>query len=229
MANSRFRYSGSSSWEQRFSDHCESSSTLDDDDGDEIDSDDDTDLNAAKASSLFLSLLIYLKMTGKLSAKHVCILSFYAQAAGLTGEGGNLAMPPNRTGGNYSAHFDKQTGMAGNLSKDVYNLDMATRQKWALGRSVTNFPIALFHLFLIEQVASIQDFWGKLKEAAKTSFWGRRWASHPVTAADPEKRVVPFALYSDGVDYGKRSHQTGFWMYNLLTKQRILICTLRKV
>ena len=58
-------------------------------------------------------------MIGKLSAKQACVLAFYAQAAGMVGEGGSLSMPPGRTGGNYSAHFDRKTGMEGALDAEV--------------------------------------------------------------------------------------------------------------
>ena len=58
-------------------------------------------------------------------------------------------------------------------------------------------------------------------------FWGKRWAEHPVTLADPSRKVLPLALYSDGLQFGKRSNCQGYWICNLATGKRFLIGALR--
>ena len=81
--------SGYSSWELR--------SYHDPDAGEEA-SERDEDMDAVQCSAEFLHMLIQLKMSGALSANHVCLLYYWASRGGLTGAGGSLATPPGKVG-----------------------------------------------------------------------------------------------------------------------------------
>ena len=50
----------------------------------------------------------------------------------------------------------------------------------------------------------------------------------PLVRRDATAKVVPLALYSDGVQYEKRDSVTGLWMINLATNKRYLLLVLRK-
>ena len=80
--------------------------TCDDEyDGPSRGSDDETDfddIDGDESSQRLYNLLIDLKLSGKLSAKTVTTLAFWARGAGAKGMVGSLAYSPKSTGGNAS-------------------------------------------------------------------------------------------------------------------------------
>ena len=62
-----------------------------------------------RCSEILLEMLIKLKLQGKLSAKDVCSLVYWAKGAGLQGAACTLAKDPNLIGGHFSENFDATT------------------------------------------------------------------------------------------------------------------------
>ena len=91
----------------------------------------------------------------------------YARGAGLTGAGGDLAMGPGRTRGDYSAHFDKVTGISEAMGSDFYELAFPGYNKADLGRSTVTYSALLPHVALGEELADDAGFEDKL-----ASVWG---------------------------------------------------------
>ena len=104
-------------------------------------------------STEFFELLVTLKLAGLLTAKKVCLLSYYARGGGLAGQGSDLAVPPGRTGGFYSTHFDKVTGIAESMAEDSYQLEVPGHCKHELGRSTVTYNVDLPHAALGDELA----------------------------------------------------------------------------
>ena len=68
-------------------------------------------MSYTQRSTEFLNMLVHLKVSGILSAKEACILSFWARKGGLCDPGGSLAVHPSKAGGAFSKHFDKTIGL----------------------------------------------------------------------------------------------------------------------
>jgi len=77
----------------------------------------DEELTQQEAGQPLIDMLIRLKMLGVLSAKRACILSHWAKLAGIASPGDALALPPERTGGTFSAHFDRVVGLDSEMKK----------------------------------------------------------------------------------------------------------------
>ena len=50
---------------------------------------------------------------------------------------------------------------------------------------------------------------------------------HPVVSRSV-KKPIPLAIYFDGVQYATRSSLVGFWLVNLVSSRRHLVCSIRK-
>ena len=66
---------------------------------------------ARRCKEILLEILMKLKLQGKLSAKDVCSLVYWAKGAGLRGAACASAKDPILTGGHFSEHFDATTGL----------------------------------------------------------------------------------------------------------------------
>ena len=76
----------------------------------------------------FFAMMVELKLKGFISAKTACVLSYWAKRGRLQEPGSDWALPPNRTGGHYSSHFDKVVGV--DLHEDgFYNLHVPLQAK----------------------------------------------------------------------------------------------------
>ena len=92
-----------------------------------------------------------LKLSGTLSAKSACLLSHWAKQGGMTGLGATLAAFPGWEGGNYSAHFDKVTGLSEEMSSSAfYTLQMPTSQRWSASRAIVPMCANLVHQRLFD-------------------------------------------------------------------------------
>ena len=184
------------------------------------------ELDAFQCSAEFLHMLIQLKISGALSAKQACLLSYWASRGGLIGEGALLGAPPGKTGGTYSNKFDKVTGV--NLRGHFYDLHVPCFERWSHSRVIRPIATSLVHNEIIKEVESTPTFWSDMPRLAETTSWGPVWLNHPLVRGDATAKVVPLAPYSDGVQYEKRDTVTGLWLINLASGKRHLILPHRK-
>jgi hypothetical protein len=81
---------------------------------------------------------------------------------------------------------------------------------------------------LASEVEKDPGFLARVAAGAGQEEWPQL-AGHPaVLAAGPGEVVVPLALYVDGVPYTKADSFLAFWLYDLVTYKRHLVCVLRK-
>ena len=85
-------------------------------------------------------MLVRLKGKGTLSARQACVLAFWACRAGAKGPAEQLALPPNRQSGKYSAKYDRvvHADMYGPLD---YNLELPAYNKYDSTRETTYVPV----------------------------------------------------------------------------------------
>ena len=102
------------------------------DDGAETDAE---NLVPEECSAEFSDFLVHLKMHGKLSAKDVCILSYWARGAGVQGKGASLAVKPSRTGGGFSEKFDAMLGLTEAIQGDFCDVPVPGMLRSTLDRT----------------------------------------------------------------------------------------------
>jgi hypothetical protein len=210
-------------WEQR------AYETVDAPDSDVADSsDEESPLTPERSSEEFLNMLVSLKLSGKVSAKTACLLSYWAAGGGLTGAGSQLALPPTRKGGAFSEHFDRVIGVDLGNRDELIELDIPGHERSTLGRTVLKCDAALIYHQLAESVASSRSLQSPSHVAKECEKFGPMYHNHPVVQSEPPGAFLPLALYVDGVSFQKRDSAIGMWFVNLITDQRHLALVLRR-
>ena len=200
------------------------------------DSDDDAAGNLShvspeEASARLYEYLVSLKEHGKLSARDVCTICFWARAANMIGQACTLAVSPARTGGNQSKHFDRITGVSEIMSGDTLDSIMVPGYDRAtLGRSKQPYAATLAHDVIATEVLETRGFWEKFDSLRQSGHFGKLYDNHPDVLREPETKFIPFALYLDAVAIQSHNRDAGLgvWLENMVTKYRHLLLVHRK-
>ena len=167
-------------------------------------------------------------MSGVLSARHVCILSHWATLGGLKGSGATLAVPPTRTGGAFSAHFDKVLGMREVMKQSWYEIKIPCHIRHDVSRSIVDTAaLPAFDALeneLVEDPGMITKFNANFAECD----WAPNYLQHPKVLELGRDKVLPLGIYLDGVKYGYRDGTIGWWLINMATGRRHLLVALAK-
>ena len=212
-----------SSWESRDYSHLDPVGAT----GDEGPPDDGLSAEE-EASECFFDMLVQLKMTNVLSAKHVCIIAHWAKLAGLRGKGSELALAPTRTGGAFSAHFDKVLGLGEAMQRPGYTVDVPMHSKHDAGRVVRPLAVTPVHEAIAAEVAETPDLLDKLAESVSAGQWARNYMENDLVKQEAPGGVIPLGLYLDGVQYKKRDSTLGIWAINCFTHRRHLMACIPK-
>ena len=198
-------------------------------DSDEEDPYGDADLDPESASQEFADYLIGLQTKGKISAKDVCALAFYAKLANLTGKATELALKPSSPTGHFQRHLDKCLGLLDYVDEHSYTLRLPGTDRHSESREVFDIPVVPPHEALADELGKATGAKEKLAEAIANREWGRAYMEHPVVQRAPTGQVVwPLALYVDGVPFQRRDSLVAFVGYSLVTQTRHLLAVLRK-
>ena len=212
------------SWEDRDYSHLEDRRH-----GADSDDDPDSDVDCMlphECSKAFMDYLVELKMTGVLSAKAVCVLSFWAKKGGLAPPGDELALAPGFSGGRYSTHFDKVIGL--NLNQDWYTVAVPGHRKHDASRGVRHVAVKPAFEAIQEELDETPGMWTELEEQINSNVFPDCYMQHPLVVASPRASVLPLGIYVDGVQYQKRDSTVAFWCINLVTGRRHLLAALPK-
>jgi hypothetical protein len=216
------------SWESRDYSHLEAGHVSDSDASD-ADSDVDPDsLSQSECSRRFMDYLVDLKLRGDLSAKAVCVLSFWAKRGGLVAPGNALALSPTRSGGAFSAHFDKVLGIDISMQQNWYNILVPGHSKHDVSRSAQNVAVQLPHEAIASELAETPHIFRLLEASVGQQSWCKNYMDHPVVRMHGAGKVLPIGIYVDGVQYQRRNGTVAFWCINLVTQRRHLILALQK-
>ncbi len=166
-------------------------------DSEEEEEEQDQNISQEQASREFADMLIDLKTKGRLSARDVCVLSFYAKHAGLQGPACDFAFRPSAPTGHFQRHLDSSLGGEG-LLNDAYTLAVPSYDKYSLSRVVLDIPALPLH----EALQAELDATPGLHDRLRASFGGR-WGlvgpicGTPSCARGPYRRrcLAPCNLY----------------------------------
>jgi hypothetical protein len=178
------------------------------------------DTSQEEAGQELASMLLQLHVEGRLTAKHLCQLSYYASRAGATGPVATYALRPDASSGHFQRHVDK----AANLRDpdQFYHLEVPGFRRV---RTTMQVEVLLPHEQLHKEVCDSPG----LRERLRNATWPASFAQHPVVRAARGQPVLPLALYLDGAQYSKAGASVlVFVVVNLLSGLRHLVCVLDK-
>lgn len=179
------------------------------------------------AAEEFLTYLVLLKVSGKLSAKQACILAFWACKAGAKGAK-KLAVRPDAPSGRFSYEFDNAMG---SFPKDLpsYSVDLAKRRRHDNSRSWEPLPFIPPHEAIAKELDSSTEASEQLRYAKEGDELPRIFTENPLVSEAPaDVEVHPLAIYMDGVQHNRTDSVLGIWCYLLLTGKRHLLGVIRK-
>jgi hypothetical protein len=193
------------------------------------DSDSDGVPSKIEAGAEFMSILLDLKASGKLSARDICVLAFYAKHAGLDSPATKLALGPHSPTGHYQRHIDRVLGLNTRLVEDEYLLPVPSFDKHALSRIVVDCPALPPHESLEAEIRGCPSLRGDLATAVDAGDWHDLYIQHEVVrSAPPGAPVYPLALYVDAVPFQRRDSAVAFYVYNLVSNTRHLSVVVRR-
>ena len=190
------------------------------------DSDEDA-VTADKSGEILFEVLTGLKHNGKLSAKDVCIIGWWAAQAGAVGPVRALAKAPgDPSSGHYSMHFDSVCGTVKDNPKH-YSLQVPMFDRAEGLRKEQSLACLPPHEALVDELEGEEAWQQKLLHYVDTS--PPAYRQHLVVARSLPSLAIPVSLYMDGVQYTSQGGSVlGFFLVNEITDQRHLLCCLRK-
>ena len=199
----------------------------DDDDPGELDIEDsEEDDEAETVGAEFVECLLSQYLAGKMSAKCVCTLAWYASKAGAVGPATRLRLRPEAQSGQFAPKVDKFMGIT--VKKEtLLHLKVPMYDKHDENRAVHEIPVKSPHEELNNEMLRGPSILEQLEQSVKDKEWAPIFEQHPIVRRHGGK-ALPVALYVDGFPFLKEDGAIGFYFYNLLTGVRHLACVLRK-
>lgn len=159
---------------------------------------------------------------GAFTAKDLCVVAWHCVQAGAEGVD-DLSLNPNSPSGHFSRHIRKVVQMR--AESTFYTAKIPMWDHDTQSRYLADFPFNLPHDILMSEF-----------EKAPATFDVNNYdlSNLPPHFYDHEvvkesgPRVVPLGYFSDGVPYTKSDSFISYYLSNMNTGQRFMICSLRK-
>ena len=189
----------------------------------------DQELAREAAQVELANQLIALKTSGKLSARDVCVLMWWAKHAGLPeGPATAFAFTPATTQtGHFNRHFNVALGMDTDL-EGSYNLRVPGPTAVDFDSNAAYVPCLPPHESLEQELADTPGLQDQLAATIANREWSSQHMEHPVVkSARPDEHVWPLGLFCDKVPFQHRDSALVFFLYNLVSGVRHLSIALR--
>ena len=112
---------------------------------------------------------------------------------------------------------------------ELYAMKVPGRKKRGLGRTVNTCHVYNSHEQMKDDLEDNPGLEGKLEEAIASRSLPDCYFEHPVVVEHGQScPVYPIGFFADGLPYTQTDSLIGWWVVNLLTEDRYLVCTLRK-
>ena len=191
----------------------------------------ETELEATgeTAGENLVELLLTLYFEGRVSAKTLCVLCWWAHRAGAAGPASNYAFRPGAPSGHYAAHIDRAHGIdLAEKRKGMLTIPIPKYTKYDGGRSEHECPIVVPHEALAAEIEANPSIMHRFRESRDAGEWPPAYTQHERVRASPHDVVLPCALYLDGVPMTRTDGVLGFTFYDLVSQKRHLCAVIRK-
>jgi hypothetical protein len=169
-------------------------------------------------------LLLRCNVDGRLSAKDLCTIAYWASKAGALGPVRSLAHNPEAPSGHFQRHLDRVAGLRG--APDTFmHLQVPGHTKYNAERDVQEVKVLPPHESLNKEV--VRD--PGILDQIRPEEWPPSHGEHQVVRANRGGRVVPLALYLDAAQYTSLGAAVVvFVVCNLVSGARHLAAVLKK-
>jgi hypothetical protein len=219
------------SWEDvpEFQD-CLSEVSTDDSDQSELDPEEACTTDPSLAAEMLLDYMLDLYYDDKLTAKAICVISFWGTHAGIKPDIiKNVALRPSAPSGHFQRKLDTLLDMKIKPG-EMLTTPVPGHRKYDASRSLFDMPMQAPHEIVEAELAKEPTLLSDIAEKVKNTEWCDAYMNHPVVKECRAigKPVVPLCLYVDGVPFVKKDGVIGFKVYPLLSGRRYLVAALRR-
>ena len=173
----------------------------------EVDDDEDEDDPSPRfAGHQLVELLIWLKLSGTLTAKYVCLIAYWASRAdGHLEEVGKLGKKPKSPSGHFQRHLDRVLGVEEEIAERQAKLKVPCYLRHANERHVRDVSVSIAHEALNEEVVNNEFAHVHLRDKQSRNLLPPAYWSHPIVQRDGAEGIFPLAVYLDGTPFNKRN------------------------
>lgn len=187
------------------------------------DSESDDEVAPLSPGAELVAYMTELYMQRKITAKDMCLLSYWAGQAGVA-EVQPHAFRPNAPSGHYQRHLNSSLEFLRDQSA-LYSMSMPSYQHSVVDRGEHMLHVIPPHEAVASSMTDASarvQFSGLLNDNAMPT----AYTSHPLVQAHPGVR--PLSLFVDGVPYSEHDGVTGFWVVCEVTGMRWCCAVVRK-
>ena len=184
----------------------------------------------AEAGDELVDFLMSLHLGGKLSAKSVCTIAWWASRAGALGKVKDFAHAPDDSStGHYMRCIDKAVGVKlSDLTTSMFHWPVPGLGKYDLNTSKHKMPLQLPHQAIEQEIVDRPEIYEQARERQVKGQWPEAFYQHPVVRNTPDQVILPVAIYLDGISLTRNDSLLGIFVYCLVTMRRHLVAVLRK-
>lgn len=184
------------------------------------------------AGDILAEFLLTLLLEGKMSAKTMCTICFWAKQSGAKGKASEFAyrpdLPPEQSG-HYFRHVDTVNGVRmKDLAGSMYHMATPGLAKYDLSRTSHDMPVSLPHEVIADEINNTPGMLEEAQARADAREWPPQYYTNPVVRKAGLEVVLPLALYMDGISMTRNDSIFGVFLYSLQTLKRHLIAVFRK-
>lgn len=187
-------------------------------------SDGEEELTADEANAALADLLLDMNTRRILSAKHVCVIAFWASKVGLGGVVASLALNPSASTGHFQRKLDRATRFDQTLHEVQYELTIPSHDRAQVERDIKVIPVVPPHEALQREVRDRPTLRDKLAELVRDKTMPDDYFCHPVVRQHELGTVFPLQLFVDGVPTTKKDSMIGCHVVNVCCQQRAPHC-----
>ena len=175
----------------------------------------------------FADYLIERWKRGIISARDLCVIFWWASKAGAGGSLiTKLAKSPSSQSGKFAPHVRQVLGM-NTLEKDHMILHLPGHDRRAVDRALLPTAVVPPHEAIHTMLSERPELKEELADAVKHRSLPPMYFEHPVAKAS-SNTALPLVLYTDGVAINKKESVLGFWIFDIISFRRHLVCAVRK-
>ena len=195
---------------------------------DASDSDDDDIIDEQRAGEMLSEMLLSLYFASDLSAKQMCVLSWWAHHAGAKGQVKYFAFSPNAAStGHFQRHIDSVLKLDASKT-GKYKVTVPTYQKHDVSRSAHKMMAHPPHEELYKELEANPEQLTELQQSLDRREWPPHYLENPVVRRHRDLPVVPCALYLDAAPFQTHDAFSACFCYSLVAGERHLVKLMRK-
>ena len=180
----------------------------------------------AEAGAQLAEVLIGMHISGRLQAKEVCVLSYWASKAGAVGPARLFARRPDSATGHFQRHLDRVAGLRGG-PEQYLTISVPGHTKANASRELHEIQVLPPHEAVHQEI--VQD--PTILQSFNPHEWPASYHTHSVVIAARAAgaQPIPLAFYMDAAQYNKQGAAVVvFALCNQVSGARHLVAVLKK-